>query len=254
MALMLVRRSIALRTTISIYVRSLHCWYNETSNRVDNSLDQAWNTILYNVEWNGCQDWLFKLIAARIWFTKCTSTGARYKLHRFSRDISFPVSLEATTVSTVSKTLIAPRDAFLLQQPCWRVWISLLRCTKGCDLFKSIWRATWELISDEPSKLSGEPRSIARRAQSRQSLAGASISRRRLFAPPEAVAHSTPVTPCSPRYAPLWRDIHRVNQIAVVVAAIIPGPDRHPYQLDAEELTPSRLAYARILSMSGLCA
>uniref|UniRef100_A0AAV1U5N2 Uncharacterized protein n=1 Tax=Peronospora matthiolae TaxID=2874970 RepID=A0AAV1U5N2_9STRA len=67
-----------------------HRWYSGNHKRDDPSLLQAWNAYIHNLEDVGRDAWNDKLIKARDKFEKRTPTGARYKLHRLSREKGLP--------------------------------------------------------------------------------------------------------------------------------------------------------------------
>ena len=58
--------------------------------RDGSSLIQAWNAFIHNVSEIGRDACLDKLLLARKRFEKRTSTGARFKLHRMSREAGPP--------------------------------------------------------------------------------------------------------------------------------------------------------------------
>uniref|UniRef100_A0AAV1V8I8 Uncharacterized protein n=1 Tax=Peronospora matthiolae TaxID=2874970 RepID=A0AAV1V8I8_9STRA len=63
-----------------------HRWYSGNHKRDGPSLLQAWNAYIHNLEDVGRDAWNDKLTKARDKFEKRTPTGARYKLHRLSRE------------------------------------------------------------------------------------------------------------------------------------------------------------------------
>ena len=67
-----------------------HRYFNGNNKRDKNSLLQAWNAFIRNVKDIGREAWLQKLTAARDKFERRTSTGARYRLHRLSREAGLP--------------------------------------------------------------------------------------------------------------------------------------------------------------------
>uniref|UniRef100_A0AAV1U5A0 Uncharacterized protein n=1 Tax=Peronospora matthiolae TaxID=2874970 RepID=A0AAV1U5A0_9STRA len=67
-----------------------HRWYIGNHKRDGPSLLQAWNAYIHNLEDVGRDAWSDKLIKARDKFEKRTPTGARYKLHRLSREKGLP--------------------------------------------------------------------------------------------------------------------------------------------------------------------
>ena len=78
-----------------------------------------------NIENVGGEVWLNKLIAARNRFEQTSPTGARFKLHRLSREAGLPfLSWGENCQSCVDNSVRAPREAFLPNQPYWRARIS----------------------------------------------------------------------------------------------------------------------------------
>uniref|UniRef100_A0AAV1UI80 Uncharacterized protein n=1 Tax=Peronospora matthiolae TaxID=2874970 RepID=A0AAV1UI80_9STRA len=75
-----------LSATTSDRYRTRHRWYSGNHKRDGPSLLQAWNDDIHNLEDVGRDVWNDKLIKARDKFEKRTPTGARYKLHRLSRE------------------------------------------------------------------------------------------------------------------------------------------------------------------------
>uniref|UniRef100_A0AAV1UNY8 Uncharacterized protein n=1 Tax=Peronospora matthiolae TaxID=2874970 RepID=A0AAV1UNY8_9STRA len=67
-----------------------HRWYSGNHKRDGPSLLQAWNAYIHNLEDVGRDAWNDKLIKARDKFEKRTPTGARYKLHRLSKEGGLP--------------------------------------------------------------------------------------------------------------------------------------------------------------------
>uniref|UniRef100_A0AAV1UQA6 Uncharacterized protein n=1 Tax=Peronospora matthiolae TaxID=2874970 RepID=A0AAV1UQA6_9STRA len=63
-----------------------HRWYSGNHKRDGPSLLQAWNAYIHNLEDVGRDAWNDKLIKARDKFEKRTPTGARYNLHRLSKE------------------------------------------------------------------------------------------------------------------------------------------------------------------------
>ena len=73
---------------IDVFFR--HRWYHGNHKRDELSLAQAWNSFISNVENVGSDAYPSKLNAARNKFKQKSMTGARYKLHRLSRESSLP--------------------------------------------------------------------------------------------------------------------------------------------------------------------
>uniref|UniRef100_A0AAV1T826 Uncharacterized protein n=1 Tax=Peronospora matthiolae TaxID=2874970 RepID=A0AAV1T826_9STRA len=78
-----------------------HRWYSGNHKRDGPSLLQAWNAYIHNLEDVGRDAWNDKHIKARDKFEKRTSTGARYKLHRLSKEGGYPASLGETRARVV---------------------------------------------------------------------------------------------------------------------------------------------------------
>uniref|UniRef100_A0AAV1VIF7 Uncharacterized protein n=1 Tax=Peronospora matthiolae TaxID=2874970 RepID=A0AAV1VIF7_9STRA len=102
-----------------------HRWYSGNHKRDGPSLLQAWNAYIHNLEDVGRDAWNDKLIKARDKFEKRTPTGARYKLHRLSREKGLPcLSWDDSCPCCVNNSARAPKEAYLLTSPWWRVRIS----------------------------------------------------------------------------------------------------------------------------------
>uniref|UniRef100_A0AAV1TBV3 Uncharacterized protein n=1 Tax=Peronospora matthiolae TaxID=2874970 RepID=A0AAV1TBV3_9STRA len=102
-----------------------HRWYRGNHKRDGPSLLQAWNAYIHNLEDVGRDAWNDKLIKARDKFEKRTPTGARYKLHRLSREKGLPcLSWGDPCPCCVNNSARAPKEAYLLTSPWWRVRIS----------------------------------------------------------------------------------------------------------------------------------
>ena len=67
-----------------------HRWYNGNNKRDKVPLMQAWNAFIRNVKDIGGEAWLWNLDAIRVRFEKRAPIGAKYKLHRLSRDAGSP--------------------------------------------------------------------------------------------------------------------------------------------------------------------
>lgn len=63
-----------------------HRWYSGNLKRDKSFLLQAWNALIHNVKDIGREAWIQKLNTARVRFEKRTPTGAKFKLHRLSRE------------------------------------------------------------------------------------------------------------------------------------------------------------------------
>uniref|UniRef100_A0AAV1T4B8 Uncharacterized protein n=1 Tax=Peronospora matthiolae TaxID=2874970 RepID=A0AAV1T4B8_9STRA len=82
-----------------------HRWYSGNHKRDGPSLLQAWNAYIHNLEDVGRDAWNDKLIKARDKFEKRTPTGARYKLHRLSREKGLPLPLLGRLVPMLCEQL-----------------------------------------------------------------------------------------------------------------------------------------------------
>uniref|UniRef100_A0AAV1VDS2 Uncharacterized protein n=1 Tax=Peronospora matthiolae TaxID=2874970 RepID=A0AAV1VDS2_9STRA len=102
-----------------------HRWYSGNHKSDGPSLLQAWNAYIHNLEDVGRDVWNGKLIKARDKFEKRTPTGARYKLHRLSREKGLPcLSWGDSCPCCVNNSARAPKEAYLLTIPWWRVRVS----------------------------------------------------------------------------------------------------------------------------------
>uniref|UniRef100_A0AAV1VKW9 Uncharacterized protein n=1 Tax=Peronospora matthiolae TaxID=2874970 RepID=A0AAV1VKW9_9STRA len=121
-----------------------HRWYSGNHKRDGPSLLQAWNAYIHNLEDVGRDVWNDKLIKARDKFEKRTPTGARYKLHRLSREKGLPcLSWGDSCPCCVNNSARAPKEAYLLTSPWWRVRVST-EMYEGIDNLKSLYdRAGW---------------------------------------------------------------------------------------------------------------
>uniref|UniRef100_A0AAV1UYW3 Transposase n=1 Tax=Peronospora matthiolae TaxID=2874970 RepID=A0AAV1UYW3_9STRA len=109
------------------------------SQRDGPSLLQAWSAYIHNLEDVGRDAWNDKLIKGRDKFEKRTPTGARYKLHRLSREKGFPcLSWGDSCPCCVNNSARAPKEAYLLTSPWWRVRIST-EMYEGIDNLKSLY-------------------------------------------------------------------------------------------------------------------
>uniref|UniRef100_A0AAV1V0W0 Uncharacterized protein n=1 Tax=Peronospora matthiolae TaxID=2874970 RepID=A0AAV1V0W0_9STRA len=89
-----------------------HRWYNGSCFRDGKSLVQGWNAPIHNIECIGREAWLTKLDAARIRFDKRNPVGARYKLHRISREAGLPcLSWADSCPGCMDDSKRAPREA-----------------------------------------------------------------------------------------------------------------------------------------------
>uniref|UniRef100_A0AAV1TJX5 Uncharacterized protein n=1 Tax=Peronospora matthiolae TaxID=2874970 RepID=A0AAV1TJX5_9STRA len=100
-----------------------HRWYSVNHKRDGPSLLLAWNAYIHNLEDVGRGVWNDKLIKARDKFKKRSPTGARYKLHRLSREKGLPcLSWGDPCPCFVNNSARAPKEAYLLTSPWWRTF------------------------------------------------------------------------------------------------------------------------------------
>uniref|UniRef100_A0AAV1UW11 Uncharacterized protein n=1 Tax=Peronospora matthiolae TaxID=2874970 RepID=A0AAV1UW11_9STRA len=100
-----------------------HRWYSGNHKRDGPSLLQAWNAYIHNLEDVGRDAWSDKLIKARDKFEKQTPTGARYKLHRLSREKELPcLSWGDSCPCCENNSARAPKEAYLPYSPWWRTF------------------------------------------------------------------------------------------------------------------------------------
>uniref|UniRef100_A0AAV1TWQ3 Uncharacterized protein n=1 Tax=Peronospora matthiolae TaxID=2874970 RepID=A0AAV1TWQ3_9STRA len=123
-----------------------HRWYSGNHKRDGPSLLQAWNAYIHNLEDVGPDAWNDKLIKARDKFEKRTPTGARYKLHRLSREKGLPC--------------LSWGDSC----PCCMY--------EGIDNLKSLYDRAGKTFSGGPSAAQDVPRRTARLDPVRQSSVG----------------------------------------------------------------------------------
>ena len=106
-----------------------------------------------------------KLAAARNKFELKSITSARFKLNRLSGEAGLPYpSWGENCSSCVNNSVRAPREAFLHNQPNWRVriWSEM---HKGIETLKSLYERTVRSFDDGPPSPTGASRRIARRDQ-----------------------------------------------------------------------------------------
>uniref|UniRef100_A0AAV1UNY9 Uncharacterized protein n=1 Tax=Peronospora matthiolae TaxID=2874970 RepID=A0AAV1UNY9_9STRA len=128
-----------------------HRWYSGNHKRDGPSLLQAWNAYIHNLEDVGRDAWNDKLIKARDKFEKRTPTGARYKLHRLSREKGLPcLSWGDSCPCCVNNSARAPKEAYLLTSPWWRVRVST-EMYEGIDNLKSLYDRAGKTFSGGPS-------------------------------------------------------------------------------------------------------
>uniref|UniRef100_A0AAV1UEP3 Uncharacterized protein n=1 Tax=Peronospora matthiolae TaxID=2874970 RepID=A0AAV1UEP3_9STRA len=136
------------------------------------SLLQAWNAYIHNLEDVGRDAWNDKLIKARDKFEKRTPTGARYKLHRLSREKGLPcLSWGDSCPCCVNNSARAPKEAYLLTSPWWRVRVST-EMYEGIDNLKSLYDRAGKTFSGGPSAAQDVPRRTAQPEPVRQPSVG----------------------------------------------------------------------------------
>uniref|UniRef100_A0AAV1TN68 Uncharacterized protein n=1 Tax=Peronospora matthiolae TaxID=2874970 RepID=A0AAV1TN68_9STRA len=149
-----------------------HRWYSGNHKRDGPSLLQAWNAYIHNLEDVGRDAWNDKLIKARDKFEKRTPTGARYKLHRLSREKGLPcLSWGDLCPCCVNNSARAPKEAYLLTSPWWRVRVST-EMYEGIDNPKSLYDRAGKTFSGGPSAAQDVSRRTARPDPVRQPSIG----------------------------------------------------------------------------------
>uniref|UniRef100_A0AAV1VPE9 Uncharacterized protein n=1 Tax=Peronospora matthiolae TaxID=2874970 RepID=A0AAV1VPE9_9STRA len=138
-----------------------HRWYSGNHKRDGPSLLQAWNACIHNLEDVVRDVWNDKLIKARDKFEKRTPTGARYKLHRLSKEGGLPcLSWGDPCPCCVNNSARAPKEAYLPNSPWWRVRIST-EMYEGIDNLKSLYDRAGKTFSGGPSAAQDVPRRTA---------------------------------------------------------------------------------------------
>uniref|UniRef100_A0AAV1V8T3 Uncharacterized protein n=1 Tax=Peronospora matthiolae TaxID=2874970 RepID=A0AAV1V8T3_9STRA len=149
-----------------------HRWYSGYHKRDGPSLLQAWNAYIHNLEDVGRDVWNAKLIKARDKVEKRTPTGARYKLHRLSKEGGLPcLSWGDLCPCCVKNSARAPKEAYLLTSPWWRVRIST-EVYEGIDDLKSLHDRAGKTFSGGPSAAQDVPSCTAQPDPVRQSSVG----------------------------------------------------------------------------------
>uniref|UniRef100_A0AAV1T618 Uncharacterized protein n=1 Tax=Peronospora matthiolae TaxID=2874970 RepID=A0AAV1T618_9STRA len=149
-----------------------HRCFSGNHKRDGPSLLQAWNAYIHSLEDVGRDVWNDKLIKARDKFEKRTPTGARYKLHRLSREKRLPcLSWGDSCPSCVNNSARAPKAVYLLTRPWWRVRISS-EMYEGIDILKSLYDRAGKTFSGGPSAAQDVPRRTAQPDPVRQPSIG----------------------------------------------------------------------------------
>ena len=121
------------------------------------SLIQAWNDFIHNVDESGRDAWLDQLLLARNRFEKRTSTGARFKLRRLSREAGLPcLSWGDACQSCVNNLARAPKEAYSMTEPWWRVRATQ-EMYEGIANLKSLYKRAERSFPDGPSSSSDAP-------------------------------------------------------------------------------------------------
>uniref|UniRef100_A0AAV1TSS9 Uncharacterized protein n=1 Tax=Peronospora matthiolae TaxID=2874970 RepID=A0AAV1TSS9_9STRA len=132
-------------------------WYSENHKRDGPSLLQMWNVHIQNLEVVGRDAWNDQLIKARDKFEKRTPTGARYKLHRLSREKGLPC--------------LSWGDS-----PWWRARVSN-EMYEGIDNLKSLYDRAGKTFSGGPSAAQDVPHRTARPDPVRQPSVGSGATK-----------------------------------------------------------------------------
>uniref|UniRef100_A0AAV1UNK1 Uncharacterized protein n=1 Tax=Peronospora matthiolae TaxID=2874970 RepID=A0AAV1UNK1_9STRA len=149
-----------------------HRWYSGNHKRDGPSLLQAWNAYIHNLEDVGRDAWNDKLIKARDKFEKRTPTGARYKLHRLSREKGLTcLSWGDSCPCCVNNSARAPKEAYLFTSPWWRVRVST-EMYEGIDNLKYLYDRAGKTFSGGPSAAQDVPRRTAQPDPVRQPSVG----------------------------------------------------------------------------------
>uniref|UniRef100_A0AAV1TW94 Uncharacterized protein n=1 Tax=Peronospora matthiolae TaxID=2874970 RepID=A0AAV1TW94_9STRA len=154
-----------------------HRWNSGNHKRDGPSLLQAWNAYIQNLEDVGRDAWNDKLIKARDKFEKRTPTGARYKLHRLSREKGLPcLSWGDSSPCCVNNSARAPKEAYLLTSPWWRARVSN-EMYEGIDNLKSLYDRAGKTFSGGPSAAQDVPHRTARPDPVRQPSVGSGATK-----------------------------------------------------------------------------
>ena len=152
-----------------------HPWFNCNLKRGKNSLMQAWNAFIRNVKDIGCEAWLRKLNTARIRFETRTPTGAKYRLHRLSREAGLPcLTWGDPCPCCLDNSKRAKREIYSLSSTHGRARISIEMC-KAIDALQAIYKRQGRVFSDGPSGPMNESRHTDERDLQRQQSAGSEV-------------------------------------------------------------------------------
>ena len=149
-----------------------HRWFSGNNKRDKVSLMQAWSAFIRNVKDIGREAWLQKLNANRVKFEKRTPTGAKYKLHRLSREAGLPcLTWGDPCPCCVDNSKRVKGDVYSLSSPWGRARISI-EMRDAIDVLQSIYKRQGRVFSDGPSEPSGGSRHTDGRGPQRQQSAG----------------------------------------------------------------------------------
>uniref|UniRef100_A0AAV1TW77 Uncharacterized protein n=1 Tax=Peronospora matthiolae TaxID=2874970 RepID=A0AAV1TW77_9STRA len=148
-------------------------WYNGSRVQDVKAVVQGWNALIHFIERIDREAWLGKLDAARIRFEKCNPVGARYKLHRQSRESELHrLSWNDSCSGCLNNSNRAPREAFLPSDLYWTAHI-YSEMAEGIDTLESVYSRSGRSFSDgPPSNAAGGSGRIARRDPKHQLSAG----------------------------------------------------------------------------------
>ena len=104
---------------------------------------------------------------ARKRFEKRTSTGARFKLHRLSREAGLPCLMGDACQNCVNNLARAPKEAYLMTDPWWRVHVTQ-EMYEGIASLRSLYKRAGRSFSDRPSLASDAPCRTARQGLKHQ--------------------------------------------------------------------------------------
>ena len=136
---------------------------------------QAWNAFIANMFTVGRQSWLDRIDVARSKFEQKSHVGARYKLHRLSREAGLPcLSWGEKCPSCVDNSVRAPKEEYLLNQPYRRARISS-EMREGIEHLQSLYDRVDLSYDDGPPPTKGVSRRKARRDRAHPSSSGISL-------------------------------------------------------------------------------
>ena len=139
-----------------------HRWYNRNHKRDGASLIQAWKSFIHNFGEIGRDVWLDKMTLSRNGFEKRTSSGARYKLHRLSREAGLPCfSWGDACQSCVNILARAPKEAYSMNEPWWKVSVTQ-EMYEGIANLQFLYKRAGRSFHDGPSSASDAPCRTAR--------------------------------------------------------------------------------------------